>query len=300
MPEIAENSKPTDVDIAAAFQTVFGTGQGRAGEPEQAEELAAPAPVEVGVATEAEQTTPSVSEVPADTDAPVESEDVVALRAELAAVRAERDSVSERSSKNLEWSRGLGLRKASEADRLRVILKQIADGKEVDRAEVERVLAQAGEGIPQLAPVTQPFMQAPPQPVIDENAQLEAEQFVTDYRLNDDKANAFKAWMEKADNGLTQRDVVPGSLYHTLALAYSKYERASSTPSPATIQAVKALAKVQKDVARASGTITNRGKSTVPAEPDVDLMKLAATDVEGFRKKVNISDLMQRVAQESR
>ena len=60
------------------------------------------------------------------------------------------------------------------------------------------------------------------------------------------------------------------------------------------------LQRVQKDAARASGTITNRGKPTAVAEPEVDLMKLAATDVEGFRKKVNISDLMQRVTQESR
>jgi hypothetical protein len=192
----------------------------------------------------------------------------------------------------------LGLRKASEADRLRTVLKQIAEGKEIERAEVERILAIQDSAQTQNSTI--PFQAAAPPPQVDENTQLEAEQFVMDYRLNDKRAGDFKSWLDKPDNGLTDKDVVKGSLYHTLVIAYGKYQQANSVTNPSTVRAVQALQRTQRDVARASGTVTTRAKPATPAEPEVDLMKLAKTDVEGFRKKINISDLMQRVAEESR
>ena len=305
--ETAENSSASDEQVAAAFQSLFGTSQGRDEEPVQdAVETATTTTESTEQVTDAETPTTQVStESPGQPDSTPaeqvveESEDVKALRANLAAMTAERDSVAERASKNLEWARGLGLRKASEADRLRGILKQIADGKEIERAEVERVLGQQAQTAQEPVAQNSTFQfrqEAPPVAQVDENTQLEAEQFVLDYRINDEAAGKFKAWMESADSGLTNKDVVPGSLYHTLALAYSKYEKASRTPNPATVQAVKSLQKTQREVARATGAVTNRAKPSAPAEPEVDLMKLAATDVEGFRKRVNVSDLMQMVA----
>ena len=172
------------------------------------------------------------------------------------------------------------------------MLKQIAEGKEVERAEVERLLAQPAQepAKPGFFPVAQPVA---PQ---DENLALEAEQFVMDYRLSDAKADAFKSWMQDPKSGLSEKDVVPGSLYHTLVLAWNKYEKASTTPNPATVQAVKTLARVQKDAARAAGGITSRARPSPTQESEEDLMKLAREDPEKFRSRVNLSDLMQRAA----
>ena len=295
--EQAENSKPTVDQVKAAFQQLFGNDQGRTEEPGEVADAQQATNTE---ATEAvDTTTPQVStESPGQPDSTPptgEVEDVAALRLRLTELEGERDSISERAAKNLEWARGLGLRKASEADRLRTVLKQIAEGKEIERAEVERILA-----IQDSAANTQnslvPFQAAAPPPQVDENTQLEAEQFVMDYRLNDKRAGEFKSWLDKPDNGLTNKDVVPGSLYHTLALAYGKYQQAISVTNPATVKAVQSLQRTQREVARASGTVTTRAKPSTPAEPPVDLMKLAKTDVEGFRKHINIADLMQQVA----
>ena len=292
MPDVqtAENSKPTDEQVATAFQSLFGTGAGRDEEPE---------PPAVTVAADTEQVaeteaveSKSDTTPPDKTETVEDSEDVKALKLRLVEVEKERDSNAERASKGLEWSRSLALRKSSEADRYKGLLKQIAEGKEVERAEVERLLAQPAQepAKPGFFPVAQPVA---PQ---DENLALEAEQFVMDYRLSDAKADAFKSWMQDPKSGLSEKDVVPGNLYHTLVLAWNKYEKASTTPNPATVQAVKTLQRVQKDAARAAGGITSRARPSPTQEPEEDLMKLAREDPEKFRSRVNLSDLMQRAA----
>ena len=296
MPDVqkAEDSKPTDEQVAGAFQALFGTGAGRDEEPEPPAVTVAVEPEEVAETetVESKSDTAEAAAPPDKTDSVEDSEDVKALKLRLTEVEKERDSNAERASKGLEWSRSLALRKSSEADRYKGLLKQIAEGKEVERAEVERLLAQPAQepAKPGFFPVAQP---AAPQ---DENLALEAEQFVMDYRLTDAKADAFKAWMGDPKSGLSEKDVVPGSLYHTLVLAWNKYEKASTTPNSATVRAVKTLARVQKDAARAAGGITSRARPSPTQEPEEDLMKLAREDPEKFRSRVNLSDLMQRAA----
>lgn len=287
---MAEDSKATDEQVADAFDTVFGR---KVEEPETPAVTVAADTVDEKTEEVVSESKPADEVAPPQEAAPEQVEDVASLKARLAEVEKERDSALDRGSKGLEWSRGLALRKSSEADRYKTVLKQIAEGKEVERAEVERLLNQSPQEPVQ--PV-QSLFPAQPAPQVDENAALEAEQFVMDYRLNDARAEAFKTWMQDPKSGLTQKDVVPGSLYHTLALAWNKYEKATSQPSAATVAAVKTIQRVQKDAARAAGTITTRARPSPVAEPEEDLMNLARTDVEKFRSRVNLSDLMQRAA----
>ena len=232
---------------------------------------ASPEPEPVApVGTPAEQAADPAPAAPASTDTQ-ESPELVQLRAELAAVREEKETLSRRSADSIDWARKGFLRKSTEAAKARELLSKAATSGELDKAELERFLASG-------AAESQPIA---PQQSEQELMAIDASRFAFRYGLSEKQIADFSGWIASApaQSAITEDDTVGGNYYQTLRNYYERYREATSKPDPAVAQAAGTIARVQKEVARAAAAPPSRIMPTEnPQLPAEDPMKLTAQE----------------------
>lgn len=262
-------------------------------EPAPSQEAPAPPTPPEPVAAQA-AAEPTAEAVPASD--PVESDDVVALRAELARTK-------EQAIRTAEWSRSLALRKSSEADRYRTVIDRLRKGEQFETSDLDRLLG----GTPIAS--TQPDYQIAPQPQpnplapigqADEMTALDTQQFLLETGLDEKAASALQAFISNPQSPIGPRDIVPGNTYATLRLVYDKF-RATQAPPPATVAAVKAVARTQRAAAQAAGATAGRASPTPPAEPVATDPSKMALDTENMTfGGMSIGELVRAAAEQGR
>ncbi len=197
-----------------------------------------------------------------------EVDDVAALKAQLESERKRADSVTSRFGQSVEWARNLALRKSSELDQRDRLLKRMIAGEEIPKEEVERLLASQQPAPAVVDPSANPFAPQVAQANDPALAEMEANRFFTEKRMDEAAVNQFVEWVKTPDNGLTQDDVVPGETYKTMRLIHGKYAEHLESTRLANTSALASAARVQKAVAKAASTSTGRAKpSPLPDAP---------------------------------
>jgi hypothetical protein len=214
----------------------------------------------------------AVEESPAPTDAAPtpDSQELAQLRAELAAAREEKEILSRRSADSIDWARKGFLRKSTEAARATELLRKAATSGELDKAELERFLA---SGTAEAQPTV-------PQQSEQELMAIDASRFAFRYGLSEKQIGEFSGWIAGPDAQklITEDDTVNGNYYQTLRNYYERYREATSKPDPAVAQAAGAIARVQKEVARAAASPPSRIMPTEAPQAKEDPMKLTAQE----------------------
>ena len=300
---MTDTPEPSKLDVDKAFQALF---TGKPMEPEAKPE-AAPEPQAAAPVAEQVETTPA-TEIGADQPVEIqepETEDVESLRKRLVSREEELQEqlakVRQQGSQGIEWARNLGLRKASEAARAKDLLKRIKAGEQVPAEEVDAILSASTDVSPlgatpqpQLPQLSNPFAPPPQAPEVSEDMVSQTQQFMIDYGLDDQQGEALIKWMQDPSSQLTQRDVVPNSLYHTLVMAKTKYDRAQQDQKSIKAKAIASIGKTQREAAKAAGALGGKASPSPPADKPVDWTKLPT---EERKKYLNVDELLRQMAE---
>jgi hypothetical protein len=283
---------------------------GKMMEPDKPEPAATPEKQVVAASAEhaATETAPAEKEPGQETTETKEPEveDVQSLRTRMQErekhFEEQLSKARQQGSQGIEWSRALALRKASESAAAKALLRRIKAGEQVPAEEVDKILASetdvsplAAQSQPALPTVSNPFAPAPSaMQGMDDFMVSETQQFMFDHGLDEDGAEKFIAWMKEPGSPLTSRDVVPNSMYHTLASAYRKYEHTKSTDKSVKAKAVASIARTQKEASKAAGALASRASPSPPADKPVDWTKLPT---EERARYLDVDELFRQVAQ---
>ena len=310
-PTTTEPSKLASGQVDSLFKSMF---KGELVEPEKPEEKKPEAALEpqAAAATPAEpsatDTEPAKQETTVETveTKEPEAEDIESLKKRL----SEREKYFEeqlakarkQGSSGIDWAKNLALRKANESAQAKDLLRRIAAGEQVPKEDVEKILIGTVDVSPLVAqptgsqglitPDVNPFAPAPLPQQADDFSVADTQQFMLDYGLDEDSAQKFVSWMQDPKAPLTARDVVPGSLYHTLASAYRKYEAVNKKESDVKARAVASLARTQRETVKAAGTLAGRASPSPPADEPVDWTKLKT---EERLRTIDIGKLFQQL-----
>lgn len=271
----AQATEPSEEDVLAALRAIASEN------PDSIQNSSA-AVTEPEATEQVENSTEPTTEAPAEA-AKAEAvigqvDDIESLKARLKATEENLENYRGKVSSSLEWSRNLTLKKATEADQLRNVLRKIKEKGEVSAEEIDRYLSPAQQGIPQ----TSGQSVAPD----DGLAQVEAFRFQNDYRLDDEKSAAFDAWIraQSASGGIRQQEIIEGNPYATLQSLYLRYEReaprqqAVVQDTPALVKAAQNVARTQRAAARVAGPPARSSPASTPPDSGVDLSELIKKD----------------------
>lgn len=273
------NAEPSVDQVEGAFRDFFKIPPPQ-GEPAPAP-VAQPAPEPAkeeppAEAASTDATPEAQEEKPAE--AP-ETEDVASLRQKMQQLEQERDRYANQARNGLDWARNLALKKSSETERYKSVIKRLKDGEQMSPEDLDRLLGQT-EPIPPAWQPANPLAVAM-QPVApqDEMVALETQQFLMDQRLDEKTAADFHKFLLDPASPISARSLVQGNTYATLKLTYDDYKAAKAQEATQTAAAVKTIAKAQREGAKAAATMAARSSPTPTPPPARKFEDLTADEM---------------------